>query len=64
MLSGKPTKIAIGTTSGYLMDSANYRDLIILNGGIRFDEYNNQSQWIRHVGRGPRVYSARKPATS
>ncbi len=39
-LTGRPTKIAIDTTSGYLMDSANYRDLIILNGGIRVDDYN------------------------
>jgi catecholate siderophore receptor len=39
MLTGKPTQIAIDTTSGYLLDSANYRDLLILNGGIRLDDY-------------------------
>ena len=39
-LTGNPTKIAIDTTSGYLLDSANYRDLLILNGGIRFDDYS------------------------
>jgi catecholate siderophore receptor len=39
-LTGLPTKIAIDTTSGYLIDSANYRDLLILNGGIRYDDYN------------------------
>jgi catecholate siderophore receptor len=39
-LTGKPTKIAIDTTSGYLIDSANYRDVLILNGGIRYDDYN------------------------
>ena len=38
-LTGKPTQIAIDTTSGYLIDSANYRDLLILNGGIRLDDY-------------------------
>jgi catecholate siderophore receptor len=38
-LTGKPTQIAIDTTSGYLLDSANYRDLLILNGGIRLDDY-------------------------
>jgi catecholate siderophore receptor len=38
-LTGLPTKIAIDTTSGYLIDSANYRDLVILNGGIRYDDY-------------------------
>jgi catecholate siderophore receptor len=39
-LTGLPTKLAVDTTSGYLIDSANYRDLVILNGGIRFDDYN------------------------
>ncbi len=38
-LAGKPTQIAIDTTSGYLLDSANYRDLLTLNGGIRLDDY-------------------------
>lgn len=38
-LTGLPTKIGIDTTSGYLLDSANYRDLLILNGGIRYDDY-------------------------
>jgi catecholate siderophore receptor len=38
-LTGKPTQIAIDTTSGYLLDSVNYRDLLILNGGIRLDDY-------------------------
>lgn len=38
-LAGKPTQIAIDTTSGYLLDSVNYRDLLILNGGIRLDDY-------------------------
>ncbi len=40
MQTGLPTKIAIDTTSGYLLDTANYRDLLILNGGIRYDDYN------------------------
>ena len=38
--TGLPTKIAIDTTSGYLIDTANYNDLVILNGGIRYDNYN------------------------
>jgi catecholate siderophore receptor len=38
-LTGKPTQLAIDTTSGYLMDSVNYHDLVILNGGIRYDDY-------------------------
>lgn len=39
-LAGLPTKIGIDTVSGYFMDSANYRDLLILNGGFRYDNYN------------------------
>jgi len=38
-LTGKPTKIGIDTVSGYVLDTANYRDLVILNGGVRYDDY-------------------------
>jgi catecholate siderophore receptor len=38
-LSGLPTRIKIDTQSGYVTDSANYHDLVILNGGVRWDEY-------------------------
>lgn len=40
VLTGRPTNIAIDTASGYILDSANYHDLLILNGGIRYDDYN------------------------
>ncbi|WP_354161344.1 MULTISPECIES: TonB-dependent receptor [unclassified Bradyrhizobium] len=39
-LTGTPTKIGIDTVSGYVMDSANYRDFVILNGGFRYDDYS------------------------
>jgi catecholate siderophore receptor len=39
-LSGLPTNIAIDTKSVYLMDSANYHDLVILDGGVRYDNYD------------------------
>jgi catecholate siderophore receptor len=39
-LVGKPTKIGIDTVSGYVLDTANYRDLLILNGGVRYDDYS------------------------
>jgi len=39
-LAGLPTKIAIDTKSGYLVDTANYNDLVILNGGVRYDDYS------------------------
>ncbi len=38
-LLGMPTDIGIDTKSVYALDSANYNDLLILNGGIRFDDY-------------------------
>ncbi|MBV9562102.1 MAG: TonB-dependent receptor, partial [Bradyrhizobium sp.] len=34
-----PTNIAIDTNSGYLLDSANYHDLLIFNAGVRYDDY-------------------------
>ena len=38
-LTGMPTKILIDTTSVYALDTVNYRDFIILNGGVRYDDY-------------------------
>ncbi|WP_407164971.1 TonB-dependent receptor [Bradyrhizobium sp. ORS 111] len=39
-LNGRPTKVGIDTVSGYVMDTANYNDFVILNGGVRYDDYN------------------------
>jgi catecholate siderophore receptor len=38
-LAGLPTKIGIDTTSVYVLDTANYNDFLILNGGVRYDDY-------------------------
>jgi catecholate siderophore receptor len=38
-LTGNPTRYGVNTTSVYAMDTANWRDIIILNGGIRYDGY-------------------------
>jgi len=38
-LAGLPTRLGIDTRSVYLLDTANYNDLVILNGGIRYDDY-------------------------
>ena len=54
-LTGNPTLTKVDTKAGYIIDTLNYRDFIILNGGIRFDDYsvsaanNNGSQAI-HSG--------------
>jgi catecholate siderophore receptor len=39
-LVGLPNKVNLDTQSFYLLDTANYNDFIILNGGARFDNYN------------------------
>jgi catecholate siderophore receptor len=39
-LAGLPTNLSIDTTSVYALDSVNYHDLVILNGGVRYDDYN------------------------
>ena len=58
-LTGLPTKIVIDTASIYALDTVNYRDLVILNGGIRYDDYKintsgcgtvNGVNHIRHAG--------------
>jgi catecholate siderophore receptor len=39
-LTGLPTRLSVDTKSAYLLDTANYNDLFILNGGVRYDDYN------------------------
>jgi catecholate siderophore receptor len=38
-LTGNPLRYNVGTNAVYLLDTANYNDFIILNGGIRYDNY-------------------------
>jgi catecholate siderophore receptor len=38
-LTGNPTVVPLQTSSVYMMQTANYRDFIILNGGVRYDDY-------------------------
>jgi catecholate siderophore receptor len=42
-LSGNYTIIPVNTQAGYLLETANYNDLIFLNGGVRYDNYNISS---------------------
>ena len=41
---GNPTIIPVDTEAVYLLETANYNDFIILNGGIRYDDYQISSQ--------------------
>jgi len=51
--SGLPTRIAIDTASGYLIDTASYNNLVILNGGIRYDDYNIKVSGFGATGGNP-----------
>ncbi|MEK9279898.1 TonB-dependent receptor [Bradyrhizobium sp. ISRA442] len=42
-LAGNPTRYGVNTNSLYAMDTANWRDIIIVNGGVRYDGYNMSS---------------------
>ena len=35
-----PTNINVDTKAGYIIETANYRDIVILNGGVRYDDYD------------------------
>jgi len=59
-LTGLPTKIAIDTTSGYLIDTANYRDFVILNGGIRYDDYNIKASGFGTQNNRPNVFNSQE----
>ena len=39
-LAGNPLRYHVDTEAGYLLDTANYHDFIILNAGIRYDDYH------------------------
>lgn len=39
-LVGNPSVVDVGTKSVYVMDTANYNDRVILNGGVRYDDYS------------------------
>jgi len=56
--AGLPTKIAIDTKSVYLLDTANYNDLVILNGGIRYDDYDIKASGFGTAGAVPNVFNA------
>ncbi|MBB1092844.1 TonB-dependent receptor [Rhodopseudomonas palustris] len=38
--AGNPTNITVDTKSVYAIETANYNDFIIVNGGIRYDDYD------------------------
>ncbi|MDB5579389.1 MAG: TonB-dependent receptor [Bradyrhizobium sp.] len=59
-LAGLPTKIAVNTKSVYLIDTANYNDILILNGGIRYDDYGIKASGFGTVNGVPNVFGAQE----
>ena len=57
-LAGLPTKVGIGTTSVYALDTANYNDFVILNGGVRLDDYKIKVSGFGTVGGVPNVFGS------
>ena len=57
-LTGFPTRIGINTKSVYLLDSANYNDQLILNGGIRYDDYKITTSGFGTVNGVANVFGA------
>jgi catecholate siderophore receptor len=58
--TGRPTKIAVDTKSVYLLDSANYNDLVILNGGVRYDDYNIKASGFGTINGVANVFNAQE----
>lgn len=42
-LQGNPTRYGVNTTSVYVMDTANWQDTVIVNGGVRYDGYSQSA---------------------
>ena len=59
-LTGLPTKIAVDTTSAYLINTANYNDFVILNGGIRYDDYNIKASGFGTVNNRPNTFNSQE----
>jgi catecholate siderophore receptor len=48
-LTGKPTIVTVDTKSYYVLDTANYNDVLFLNAGIRYDDYGIASAGVATV---------------
>lgn len=55
-LTGRATRIGIDTKSVYMLDSANYNDFVILNGGVRYDDYGINTSGYGTVNGTPNVF--------
>lgn len=59
-LAGYPTRITVDTKSVYALDTANYNDLVILNGGVRYDDYNIKATGYGTVNNVQNVFGSQE----
>jgi catecholate siderophore receptor len=59
-LTGFATNVGVDTRSVYVLDTANYNDVLFLNGGIRYDNYGITSNGFATVNNVPNVFGSQK----
>ena len=68
VLTGAPTNITVDSKSGYLIHTANYQDYIILNGGVRIDDYrissNAPTNYVANLFQGALTTAAQTNASN
>ena len=57
-LTGFATNVGVDTQSVYVLDTANYNDVLFLNGGIRFDNYGITSNGFATVNGKPNTFGS------
>ncbi|WP_375411075.1 TonB-dependent receptor [uncultured Bradyrhizobium sp.] len=57
-LTGLPTTVSVGTQSFYVLDTANYNDVLFLNGGVRFDNYGINTTGYATVNAKPNTFGS------
>jgi catecholate siderophore receptor len=55
-LTGFATNVAVDTKSYYVLDTANWNDVVFLNAGIRYDDYGINSNGFATVNAVPNVF--------
>ena len=51
-LIGNPTRYNVDSKALYVIDTANWQDTVILNGGVRYDGYNSAIVEQHTIGQG------------
>jgi catecholate siderophore receptor len=57
-LTGFATNVGVDTQSVYVLDTANWNDVLFLNGGIRFDNYGITSNGFATVNGKPNTFGS------